>query len=281
MVGMATWDPARYEQFSAERARPFHELIARIPTGEEAVAVVDLGCGPGTMTATLARRWPQAAILGIDSSPDMIEAAKQHISDQVGFRVGDLAQWQPVPGSMDVIVANASLQWVPGHAELLTGWAKALDDRGSLAFQVPHGKIEATEVMREVAKDGRWADRLAGVAEGTGPRATSPVLAPAEYVGLLSKAGLEVDCWETTYYHVLPGEDAVLEWFSGTGLRPYLDALADDQEALEAFRGAVADRLREVYPRHGYGTVLPFPRLFVVAHRSPEGASMRATLKSG
>ncbi len=165
-----------------------------------------------------------------------------------------------------MIVANAAFQWVPDHAGLLTRLADGLDLGGSLAFQVPvAGPMAATEIMRGLAGEPPWRDRLAGVESATGPRGVSPVLAPAEYVDRLSRAGLSVDAWETTYYHVLAGPDPVLEWFAGTGLRPYLRALAPDETAVEAFRAEIARRLRAAYPTQPYGTVLPFPRLFVVA----------------
>ena len=264
---MATtaWDPRQYERFASERGRPFHELVARIPT-TDAVAVVDLGCGPGTMTATLAERWPSAAILGIDSSPEMIQAAQAHATEQLTFRLGDLSAWTPEPASVDVILANAAFQWVPEHAALLSRLAAGLDAGGALAFQVPvTGTMTATEIMRGVAREEPWRERLATVESATGPRGASPVLAPAQYVDLLAGAGLTVDAWETTYYHVLTGPEPVLEWFAGTGLRPYLRALAPDETAVEAFRAEIARRLRDAYPAQPYGTVLPFPRLFVVA----------------
>jgi trans-aconitate 2-methyltransferase len=267
MGAMTSWDPALYERFAAERARPFHELIARIPT-DEAVAVVDLGCGPGTMTATLAERWPSAAILGIDSSPDMIEAAAQHATDRVSFRTGDIAAWRPAPGSVDVIVANASLHWLPDHETLIPAWARAVDKGGAIAFQMPvTGATAATRAINATAREPRFTDRLASIAEGVGPRGVSPVLAPERYVALLIAAGLEADVWQTTFYHVLPGDDPVFQWLSGTGLRPYLDALAGEPETLAAFTEAVKERLREVYPRSGIGTIMAFPRLFVVGSR--------------
>jgi trans-aconitate 2-methyltransferase len=242
---MASWDPEQYNRFADERARPFHELVARIPTSS-AVAVVDLGCGTGALTATLAARYPDAAVLGIDSSPQMLAAAAALATPQLSFQLGDIAGWRPQRGSVDVIVANAALQWVPDHAALLPVLAAALDDGGTLAFQVPTGgpMLDPTVI---------------------GPRGATPVQEPAWYVRTLAALGLTVDAWETTYFHVLPGDDPVLEWFSGTGLRPYLEALSGTE--LDDFRGRVAARLRDLYPREPFGTILPFPRLFVVAHR--------------
>jgi trans-aconitate 2-methyltransferase len=258
---VTSWDPKQYERFAVERARAFHDLVARIPT-RDAVAVVDLGCGTGSATATLVERWPSAAILGIDSSAEMIEAASKHATAQLRFRLGDLAEWRPDPGSVDVIVANASLQWVPDHETLLARWAPALDRGGTLAFQVPERIVPAAEAIAAVAAS---YPQLASVLKSVGPRASSPVLDTERYIELLSDAGLVVDAWQTTYFHILPGDDAVYEWFTGTGIRPYLDALADDPETLARFRHDLAERLRADFPRREFGTVLPFPRLFVVA----------------
>ena len=260
---MTSWDPQQYERFAAERARAFHDLVGRVPT-RDAVAVVDLGCGTGSATATLAERWPSAAILGIDSSADMIEAATRYATAQLSFRLADLAEWRPDAGSVDVIVANASLQWVADHETLLARWAPALDDGGTLAFQVPERTIHAAEAIAAVAAS---YPQLTGVLDSVGPRASSPVLDAERYIELLSDAGLLVDAWQTTYFHILPGENAVYEWFAGTGIRPFLDALADDPAALAQFRQDMAERLRTDFPRREFGTVLPFPRLFVVATR--------------
>jgi trans-aconitate 2-methyltransferase len=263
-----SWDPAQYELFAAERARPFHDLIAQVPT-DRPERVVDLGCGPGTVTATLADRWPGAHVYGLDSSPDMISAANRLVRPgRLEFGLGDIAQWRPAPGSVDVIVSNAALQWVPGHVAALPTWAAALRRGGTLAMQVPLSRgVAATDVIRSIATAPRWADRLAAAATGTGPRSVSPVRPADEYLDVLAAAGLTVNAWETTYLHVLPGADPVAAWFAGTGLLPYLDALSADPPALARFREEVAHRLREAYPRRDYGTVLPFPRLFVVASR--------------
>jgi trans-aconitate 2-methyltransferase len=263
-----SWDPDRYQRFADERARPFHDLIGRIRTPDPA-SVVDLGCGPGPTTALLSDRWPEADVLGIDSSVDMIAAAATHArSGRLRFAVGSISDWDPRP--VDVVVSNAALQWVPDHLALLPVWAQALRPGGALAFQVPRSAgMRAGQIFQAVAAGSRWKDLLAAAATAPGPRsAGSPVRPVAEYVEVLASAGLRVDAWETTYYHLLQGPDPVLEWFTGTGLRPYLDALRDDPAALADFRAEVGERLRAEYPPHPYGTILPFPRIFVVAHRA-------------
>lgn len=268
MSNSPSWDPRRYQLFADERARPFLDLIGRVHTPIPA-AVVDLGCGPGSMTALLSHRWPTADVLGIDSSVDMIEAAGTHARPgRLRFAAGSIPDWVAPP--VDVIVSNAALQWVPDHVALLPGWAAALRPGGALAFQVPRSSgMRAGEIFRAVAAESRWAPLLSAAATGTGPRsAGSPVRPVAEYIDVLATAGLQVDAWETTYHHVLQGSDPVLEWFSGTGLRPYLDALRADPTALADFRAEVGELLREAYPATPYGTILPFPRLFVVAHRA-------------
>jgi len=267
-VNSPSWDPAQYQRFADERARPFLDLIGRVHTPNPAT-VVDLGCGPGPTTALLSDRWPTADVLGIDSSLDMIEAAGAHARPgNLRFAVGSISDWDAPP--VDVIVSNAALQWVPDHISLLPAWAKAVRPGGAIAFQVPSSSgMRSGAVFQSVAARPRWAARLAAAAAGTGPRsAGSPVRPVAEYIDVLATAGLTVDAWETTYHHVLQGPDPVLEWFAGTGLRPYLDALRDDPAAHADFRAEVGALLREEYPPAAFGTILPFPRIFVVAHRA-------------
>jgi len=152
---------------------------------------------------------------------------------------------------------------VPDHLPLLSAWAAQLARGGWLAIQVPANFAAPSHaLMREVAAGPRFADRLQGVLRGT-----DSVVEPIEYATLLAAAGLRVDAWETTYLHVLPGDDAVLAWVRGTGLRPVLDALADDPALSGAFVDEYAARLREAYPRRELGTLLPFRRVFVVATR--------------
>jgi trans-aconitate 2-methyltransferase len=258
------WDPVQYLKFGAERARPFHDLVARISV-EAPRRVVDLGCGPGNVTATLLDRWPGAAVRGVDSSAEMIAKATELAGPRLDFTVGEIETWRP-DGAIDVIVSNAALQWVPTHAQLLQGWMSELTGGGALAFQVPSNvDNRAARVFRAVAARPRWADRLAPVAAEWGPSQSGGVRPGGEYVDLLAGSGHRVDAWQTTYFHVLPGEDPVLEWYAGTGLRPFLAALPASDQA--EFRTDVASALREAFPTKEYGTVLPFRRLFVIAYR--------------
>lgn len=265
-----SWDPGQYLRFEAERARPWHDLTARL-AGRDPATVVDLGCGPGHLTATLADRWPGARVVGVDSSPAMIEsAAVLTRPGRLEFRLGEIEAWRPDP-PVDLVISNAALQWVPTHIDLLRVWlTTALAAGGMLALQVPANRdADASQIMRHVATSPRWADRLAAISRGTGPGASnSSVREPIEYADALGAAGgVEIDVWETTYLHVLGGDDPVLHWFAGSGLRPYLDALRGDQDATAEFRADVAAGLREAYPRRAYGTVLPFRRIFALARR--------------
>jgi trans-aconitate 2-methyltransferase len=256
------WDPQQYLRFDDERSRPFFDLVGRVQA-EEPRLVVDLGCGPGQLTAALARRWPHAEVQGIDSSAEMISAASQHAAEGPGrlsFTCADVRDWKPARPA-DVIVSNALLQWVPGHRDLLPQWAAALVPGGWLAFQVPGNSDQPSHViLRELAASPRWRAALDGV------KLNRQALDPAEYVDLLSRAGCAVDAWETTYLHILPGEDPVLEWYKGTGLRPVLTALDPDQAA--EFLAEYGPRIGAAYPGRPYGTVLPFRRVFVVARRA-------------
>lgn len=253
------WDPTTYQRYGDERSRPFFELVARIGA-ESPARVVDLGCGPGPLTVELTRRWPAAEVTGLDSSAEMIASA-QALGSTVGFAVADVRDWHADP-DLDVVLANAVLQWVPGHDELLRRWAGELKPGAWLAFQVP-GNFDAPShrAIREVAGRPAWRARLDGVLRGT-----ESVLEPTEYATLLVEAGCAVDAWETTYLHQLPvtGPDhPVLSWVEGTALRPVKAHL--DEAAWVEFRSELGQRLAEVYPIHNGQTYFPFRRIFVVA----------------
>jgi trans-aconitate 2-methyltransferase len=261
------WDPGQYRRFADERSRPFADLLARV-RAEDPRLVVDLGCGPGELTARLARRWPGAEVRGVDNSAEMIAEA-QKLAGQDGaapgagrlsFTLADVGSWQP-DRPADVIISNAVLQWIPDHLGVLGRWAGFLAPGGWLAIQVPANFDQPSHaILRELASSGRWRSQLAGV------QLNRQAAEPAEYLDLLARAGLAVDAWETTYLHVLAGDDPVLEWYRGTGLRPVLAALTP--EAAAEFTAEYGARVRVAYPAVPYGTVLPFRRVFAVAVRA-------------
>jgi trans-aconitate 2-methyltransferase len=262
-----SWDPDRYLAYADERGRPFVELLARVDAPHARV-VVDLGCGPGNLTGLLATRWPGARVVGIDSSAEMVARARDSVA-QVEFEVGDLRGWLTSagtagvpPGEVDVLVSNAALQWVPGHLDLLPHLLDALTPGGWLAFQVPANFDQPSHTIRaELAAEAPYAEHTAGVAA---PHAHDA----ATYLGALAGLGATVDAWETTYLHVLHGDDPVFTWVSGTGARPTLQALeAADPLLRETFEAELKRRLRAAYPQSAPGVVLPFRRVFVVARR--------------
>lgn len=250
---MHTWDPDRYLTYADERGRPFVELVARVGAAAP-TRVVDLGCGPGNLTVLLKERWPDASVSGVDSSPEMIERAAA--VPGVDFSVGDVRTWRPEQ-PVDVLVSNATLQWIPGHLDLLPDLVGHVAPGGWLAFQVPGNFDEPSHtIRRDLAALPEYAPYTAGVA-------TPDACGPAVYLDKLVRLGCRVDAWETTYLHVLTGEDPVFTWVSGTGARPTLQALPDDLRP--GFEDEFRRRLREAYPAGPTGTVLPFRRVFVVA----------------
>jgi trans-aconitate 2-methyltransferase len=249
-----SWDPDRYLAFSDERGRPFADLVARIGA-EDPRTVVDLGCGAGNLTVLLARRWPAARVLGVDSSVEMVRAAPSDTG--VEFTVGDIREWSGLGDPVDVLVSNAALQWVPGHLDLLPGLVGEVAPGGWLALQVPGNFDEPSHtIRRELAAESAYAAHTAGVAVPDAHDAET-------YLHVLRELGCQVDAWETTYLHVLEGPDPVFRWVSGTGARPTLEALPPDLRA--DFEEEFKARLRVAYPDRAGVVVLPFRRIFVVA----------------
>ena len=251
------WSAAQYSRFEDERTRPARDLAAAIPR-ETARAVVDLGCGPGNSTQVLAARYPDAEILGIDSSADMIHAARDRLPQQA-FEVGDIGTWHATR-PVDVIFANASLQWLPDHARLYPHLLAQLGEDGCLAVQTPDNLDQPPHrVAQALAASGRWRSRIGHVQHPERHDA-------AWYHVLLKPLCRRVDVWRTTYFHPLQGHDAVVEWFKGSALGPYLAPL--DEVARGEFLAAYRDGIARDLPTQADGAVLlPFPRLFVVAQR--------------
>ena len=256
-----TWDPGQYLAYEDLRLRPALELLGRVPR-TDGRRVVDLGCGAGNVTPYLAERWPDAQVVGVDDSAEMLERARaDHPDLDATWVQADAATWEP-DGPVDVLYSNALLHWLDDHERLVPRMYGLLADGGTLAFQVPDNYREPSH--REayaVARDGRWADRLVPLLR------EQPVLPAASYARLLTDAGAaHVDVWSTTYLQPMTGEDPVAEWTKGSLLRPLLAALDDDGAA--AFEHDYRVRLRAAYPRDETGTTwFEFTRLFVVASR--------------
>lgn len=251
---MTTWDPGQYLRYADHRTRPGVELIARIPDVTPK-RIVDLGCGTGHLTALLADRFPTASVVGVDSSPEMIEVARGAHPD-VAWEVADLESWDP-PDPVDVVYSNAALHWLDDHEALFHRIRSWTNDGGAIAIQMPANwdapthripaRILDDDGWPEAARSALLRDRLAR---------------PADYRRWLQPA--TVDLWTTTYHQILEGDDPVWQWVTGSVLRPVLEQLGAPD------RDRFADRCRRAYadaypPEPDRSTLLPFQRLFIVA----------------
>ena len=252
------WNPERYLAFGDHRTRPAIDLLARVAL-EAPARVADLGCGPGNSTALLCARWPEAEVLGIDNSAEMLAKARAS-GLPARWLEADLAGWTPQE-RYDLLYSNAVLQWLPDHAKLLPRLLAALRPGGVLALQMPRNFEAPSHVLlRAVADEGPWAPRLAA------GLLRAPVAEPAWHYDLLAPQAAALDIWESEYLHVLEGDDPVLEWTRATALRPVIAALEPAEQA--RFEAEYAQRLRAAYPRRADGrTLFPFRRLFIVATR--------------
>lgn len=253
-----SWDPAQYGMFLDHRTRPAADLLAHIGLAAPA-HIADLGCGPGNSTALLAQRWPDAAITGIDSSQAMLATARQTLRN-VDWQIADIVDWQPET-AFELVYSNALLHWLDNHAVLLPRLLSAVTKGGALAVQMPRNfDAPSHRIIAAVAQSAPWAEKLSGRLR------QAPVADPHYYHQLLAPHCHMMDIWETSYLHVLEGEDAVLNWIKGTALVPLLAALDEDEQ--NDFICELAARLAAAYPRRADGkTLFPFKRLFLIAYR--------------
>jgi trans-aconitate 2-methyltransferase len=253
------WDADHYLRFADARTLPAMDLLSRIALAEPR-RVVDLGCGPGNSTAPLQARWPGAAVTGIDSSAALLAAARRD-HPGIDFALGDIAGWTAAE-PVDVVFANASLQWIGGHDQLVPRLFDQVAAGGVLAVQMPRNHDFATHrLMRQVAAEGAWRDRLAGARE------PSPVKPPEFYYDLLAPRAAALTIWETNYIQIMDGPQAIIAWLRGTGLRPFLARLSGAEQPV--FLARYTALLGEAYPAQGDGKILlPYPRLFFIASQS-------------
>ncbi|HEY7688461.1 MAG TPA: trans-aconitate 2-methyltransferase [Dongiaceae bacterium] len=256
---MISWNPAQYLKFADHRFRPAIDLLARIDAAAPR-AVCDLGCGTGHLTLELKKRWPDADVFGVDSSPDMLAKARE-VAPGLSFAQADAGNWRPEK-PLDVIFSNAVLHWLPDHGKLFPRLLGLLEKGGVLAVQMPaNHQSPSHRLLSEAAANGPWKDRLAAV------QGIHPVHDPDFYYRALAPAAQVIDAWESEYLHVLSGDDPIVEWTRGTALRPYLDALEGPQR--DAFLAEYRRLVTAAYPREPDGsTLFPFRRVFVVARRA-------------
>jgi trans-aconitate 2-methyltransferase len=254
-----SWSPAQYLKFADHRFRPAIDLLARVDAVQPRT-VCDLGCGTGHLTLELKKRWPDADVFGVDSSPEMLAKARE-VAPALKFSQANAGDWKP-ERPLDLIFCNAVLHWLPDHGKLFPRLMTLLAKDGVLAVQMPGShELPAHRLMLQAATAGPWKERLASV---TG---IHPVHEPAFYFRTLAKAASDIDAWEAVYLHTLSGADPVIEWTKGTALRPYLDAL--DRQQQDAFLAAYRSLVAKAYPPEPDGrTLFPFRRVFVVARRS-------------
>jgi trans-aconitate 2-methyltransferase len=260
-MSMSDWDAAQYRRFEDDRTRPSRELLARVPLERPRLAY-DLGCGPGNSTELIVVRYAQARVIGVDSSPAMLEDAGKRLPG-TRFEKGDLETWMPRGEAPDLLFANAVFQWVPRHQEVLLRLMGTLAPGGVLAVQMPDNLAEPSHaLMREAAASPPFAGRMekASAARGRLPD-------PESYYDLLKPLSVNVDVWHCIYNHVLDGPQAIVEWVKSTGLRPFLDALRPEErpQFLDNYQARLAEAYR---PRVDGKVLLRFPRLFIVAQRS-------------
>lgn len=256
---MADWSAEQYLKFADERTRAARDLLAQVPLVRPRT-VFDLGCGPGNSTALLIERFPESRIIGVDSSPDMLKTARKSYP-QAHFVEGDLIDWRPQEAA-DLLFANAVFQWVPDHLKVLRRLLETLPKGGVLAVQMPDNLGEPSHVaMRETASAGPWIDKLKTVG-----RKRDRLPSPSAYYAELKPHAARIDIWHTVYNHPLDGAAGIVEWVKGTGLRPYIDPLNDEER--KAYLAAYQERIARAYPVENDGKVLlRFPRLFIVCVR--------------
>ncbi len=247
------WSAKQYLKFEDERTRPPRDLLAQVPL-QSPKRIVDLGCGPGNSTELLIQRFHDAEVIGVDSSPDMLRQACTQLPHCTFFE-GDLATWVPAPGT-DLLFGNAVFHWVPDHPKVLARMLQTLSPGGVLAVQMPDNTNEpALLLMEKVA---------ASLGQSNAARNDLPP--PESYYDLLRPLCSHIDIWHTHYNHILESHVGVVEWFKGSGLRPFLAPL--EPAMRETFIARYTDEIKLAYPARFDGKVmLKFPRLFILAVR--------------
>lgn len=256
---MSDWNAQLYLKFKKERTQPSIDLINRL-NFQNPKKVIDIGCGPGNSTALLKKHYPDAYILGVDSSPNMIEKAVKECPD-IDFMLFDASKdFDMLDRDFDIVFSNACIQWVPDHKRLLTDMMSILNPGGIMAVQVPNQvEMSINSVISEVTKSDKWKSKFRSERKFHN-------LAEEEYFDLLYEISSDFSMWKTIYFHRLPSQESIVEWYKSTGLRPYLEVLNDDEKS--DFEKDILQKVKEHYPICAGGEVIfRFYRLFFIAKR--------------
>ena len=256
---MPTWNSVQYSKFINERTQPAYDLASKINIVNPK-SIVDVGCGPGNSTRVLKEFWPTAKTSGFDSSHEMLKQAKTSALEVDWFQ-STVENWNP-SGSYDIIFSNAVLQWVQSHDKLLPRLLDMLNDNGALAVQLPaHYNSPLHKQLIDVAKMPKWEEYTVKACN------LLSLHPPSYYYDLLEPITSHVDIWETQYFHVMDDVQSILEWFRGTGLRPFLEAMPDKKSRV-AFEQDVLEKYKSSYAIQKNGNVLfPFNRFFFIGYK--------------
>lgn len=259
---MNDWNSEQYLKFKAQRTQPAVDLAARLggsPSGSRS-EIIDLGCGPGNSTRVLKNRFPNAHIVGADSSENMLEKARAENPDLEFIRLDLNEDMSRLNGKFDVVFSNACFQWLPNHRELLPRVFSLLKSGGALAVQIPMNYDEPVhKIIRRVSESSKWSDKFH-------EKRIFGTLTIPEYHDVLSGLTDDFEMWQTVYCHRMPSIESIIEWYRATGLRPYLNALSEADGA--EFTAEVSKELEKEYPKQKNGEIIfRFPRFFFIAKK--------------
>lgn len=254
---MSDWNSNQYLKFKKERTQPSIDLVNTINL-ENPHRIIDIGCGPGNSTAVLKNRFPQAWVLGVDFSPNMVEKAKADYPD-IDFMLFDVSKdFEKINEKFDVVFSNACIQWVPNHKQLLSDMMNILNPNGVLAVQVPvnfEGPIH--KIMVNVSSRKEWQEKFGIVREFY-------TLKENEYFDILSDISSDFSIWKTIYMHRMSSHQSIIEWYKSTGMKEYLAVLSNKDKI--KFEKAVFKEVERQYPVQKNGEIIfRFPRLFFTA----------------
>lgn len=253
------WNPELYLKFNEERTQPAIDLATRINILSPK-NIIDIGCGPGNSTQVLSRKWPDSKIIGIDNSTAMIESAEKN-HPEMEWKVTDASKLK-TETKYDIVFSNAAIQWIPNHEKLISSLVDLLTDNGALAIQVPqYFTMPASKAIESVSLKQKWKNQISGATD------VFTFHSNDFYYNTLQAKVKSIVMWETSYFHIMPSHQAIVEMLKSTGIRPFLDMLDTEKEKFE-FEKDVLNEITKAYPAQKDSNILfPFKRLFFIGYK--------------